>query len=419
MLTRLPRTRPMIRTLKRVIDVEGYRTVTSDDLLNMSLSDYQDLRREITLRRMEGAPRYLCNECGHPVYAPRNRISGAYWKHFSGAPQDCPWWTGDPSSTDEVSERQFHGQQESPLHHKLKYLVAELLERDGKYSNVVVDEHLIGVNGRRKPDVRADYADRPLAFELQLSTTQLPIILERELFYERERRYLIWLTWDFAPCSLPAVRQAFLDIRTAHNDNLFTLDAETVAESRRRSAFVFRVLWWREGQCLSKLVTLDDLQWPASGLPFAVAPPPPWHVDLKTRWASVPVESDTYYDVRRRQWAELAGRIGLGCLTEFDEETEHLIALVNCLLSLELGRPVASRQKNLAEVMNTFLYAESRHPYARIFEYVAKVTGNGVLLERPSVRQKLHTAKAVAQAGKESPAAHIVRVLFPEWAKRR
>ncbi len=91
------------------------------------------------------------------------------------------------------------------------------------------------------------------------------------------------MTWDFSPLPLAEVRQAFLDIRTAHNGNLFTMDAETIAQSRRLNAFALRVLWWCESHCCSKLVTLDELQWPANGLPFAVAPAPPWHAEFKAR----------------------------------------------------------------------------------------------------------------------------------------
>lgn len=403
------------RTLKRVIDADGYRTITSDALLQMSLSEYQQLRRDVTIRKRTGAPRYFCQECGHAVYAPRHRQTGPYWRHFTGAPEDCPWWTGTPSSADQISKHQFHGQQESPLHHRLKYLISELLLLDGRSTSIIVEEKVIGVDGYRRPDVKAEFSGRPLAFELQLSTTQFPIIIARELFYEAEGRHLIWLTWDFVACKLDEVRQAFLDIRTSHNDNLFTIDEETVVASRSRGCFVFRVLWWQEGECISKLVTLDDLAWPASGLAFAVAPPPPWHVDFKTRWIGLPTEWAASIKPRRELWVELTRKLNLDDLTENHSDTQHVTSLLNCLLSLEAKRPIGSKQKNLIEMANSFLNTDQRHRYVKIFEYAARVSGNTDLLARTSVRDKISRARLAPQVSKASSAAKIVRSLFPNW----
>jgi Family of unknown function (DUF6035) len=414
------RPRPPKRTLKRVVDVDGYRIITSDELLAMGLADYQRLHRDATYRRLEKRPRYLCDLCGHPVYVSKRWVA-PQWAHYKNAPATCPWWTSSPSSIDEVSRRQFQGRQESPLHYRLKYLVAELLAQDGRVSDIVVDERLVGVDGYRNPDVRADFAGRPLAFELQLATTQLPIILSRELFYDREGRHLIWLTWNFEPCHLINVRQAFLDIRTAHNDNLFSMDEETVRESRRRGTFVFRVLWWSAEGCRSKLVTLDELLWPANGLAYAVAPPPPWHTDFRNRWlAMLDMEGIDRYNTWNLLWAELLDAAGGVPAGDTVPAPEDATALIDCLLSLELGRPIGSKQRNLVEVANTFLHREERHRYSKIFRHAAQISENGELLNRPSVRAKLEAAeKSWQMIGGDALEVRIIRMLFPDWVGRK
>jgi competence CoiA-like predicted nuclease len=119
-----------------------------------------------------------------------------------------------------VGARQFAGAQESPLHKRLKFLIAELLSDDPNAQNdVEIDTRLDGKIGYRKPDVRVTYADRPMAFEIQLSSTQLPTIIARENFYTSEGRSLIWIAWNPDLGIKSDTPQAFLDILTRSESN--------------------------------------------------------------------------------------------------------------------------------------------------------------------------------------------------------
>ncbi|WP_281277541.1 DUF6035 family protein [Hankyongella ginsenosidimutans] len=111
------------------------------------------------------------------------------------------------------------GAQESPLHLRVKNLVAELLNADPltEPGSVVVDEYVVCGEIRRRPDVRATYDGKPIAIEIQLATTQIPIIVAREDFYQREGRHLIWLTWNFVPVERAHLLTAFEDIFYSHN----------------------------------------------------------------------------------------------------------------------------------------------------------------------------------------------------------
>jgi len=434
------------RVLKRALDAEELRIITSDELLKMSAEAYQQIRRGVTIGVKTGAARYLCSRCGHPVYAPNYR-TGPGWKHYGREPIDCEWWTGKTSSVDEVSARQFQGQQESPLHNKVKNLVADLLRADSRVTDVVVDEVLHGSTGYKKPDVRAEFGGRPIAVELQLSTTQIPVIVERELFYRHEGRHLIWLTWDFEPRPYAEVRQAFRDIATAHHENLFTLDAQAIAESRRRSCLVFRVLWWRGGVCHEKLVTLNDLVWCDDGLPFAVARPKPAALPLssavvspgqptrpksrglvfsvrsaekfKERWVQRTEELTSWQLFGDDLWLDLLEVAGVNGLQHDHEKASVVIDVLNLALSFECGYPVGSRQTNLAELLTTFLATERRHPYALLAKKLAGASGHAELLERSAIKKKIETAMLVTQLGGSSDAVKVLTVLFPQWVKRK
>lgn len=393
------------------------QSISSDSLMGMSMDDYQMVRRYATRARLDGQARYVCGLCGHAVYAPREPRTGLpYWKHHAGAPEDCPWWTGVPSDVNTVSGRQFAGAQESPLHVKVKNIVGELLSLDvrTKPGSVIVDKYLLTDAGRRRPDVRAVYDDTPMVVEVQLATTQIPIIIQREDFYESEAIRLLWLTWNFEPPSpdgrLPS---SFEDIFYSHNKNLFAMDDETVRLSRQEGVMFLRAFWMCDEMWMSKLVKLSELHWLPSGRAFAVPPELPWSEDFLARWRAV-------IDDRRSQWREREA-----LLTELAEKVSHVSddwraleeadigSLINCLLTLLDGHPVGSQQKNLVEVLNTFFYAERRQRYARLVRRFAELTGRSDALKTPSVQAKLTIALNVMQDGPQSVAGCVALRLFP------
>ncbi|MCA0207216.1 MAG: competence protein CoiA [Proteobacteria bacterium] len=411
------RNKPEIRTLKQAIRLSDCRSVSSDELLAMNLDEYHALRRRATVDWAKRVPTFACEKCGHPVYAPLvPRTKRPQWKHRSGAPVDCPWWTGDPSSVDAVSARQFQGAQESPLHAKIKSIVAECLRGDPLTSegSVVVDEYLLGEDGRRRPDVRADHGGRPLAFEIQLATTQLPIIVAREEFYNSVGRHLIWVTWNFEPEEPSRLRATLQDIFVSHQRNIFSLDPGVVARSLSERCFYLRAFWEHSAGWQSKEVLLQDLTWPPNGLPFAVARAPAWHVDFLRRWRSAsPLDGMSNRD-RQSLLAELIDHIEI---EEADVQllvTYEIPAVINAVLSLVDGTPVGSRQRNNAEVVNTFLRPELRRRYARLLRHFVLALPDQRLMERPSVRDAFKLALQMQQVGRTHLAGHVVLTLFPE-----
>ncbi|WP_245482467.1 DUF6035 family protein [Mesorhizobium sp. M4A.F.Ca.ET.050.02.1.1] len=393
------------------------QTISSDELVAAGPDRYHEIRRTATRARNEKTDVFVCENCGYAVYAPREpRTRLPYWRHRKGAPTDCPWWTGDPSSIDEVNASQFQGAQESPLHLKIKNTIAELLNADPltEPGSVVTDEYLVTAEGRRRPDVRAVYAEKPIAVEVQLATTQIPIIDARESFYEREGRHLIWLTWNFVPVDRSRMLTAFEDIFYSHNKNLFSFDEEVLAVSKADGSARVRAFWEGENGWESKVVRLTDLTWPETGLPFAVAPRPPWHEDFRARWLDATSENGTRYPDRIHLLDELASKLNMeavdgAALSEADFES-----LLNCMLSFVLKRSVGSRQRNLAEVINTFLAGSRRHGFARLMRKVVVSTGSGELLDRASVQGKFAIAEQEPQDGPETVTGRIALMLFPE-----
>jgi hypothetical protein len=94
-------------------------------------------------------------------------------------------------------------------------------------------------------------------------------------------------------------------------------------------------------------------------------------------------------------------------------EESDVPALLNATLSFVEGRPVGSAQRNLTEVINTFLYSVPRHKYASIIRTVMSRTAPAVLT-RESVSGKFNCAMQVEQDGEESIAGRVLRLIFPE-----
>lgn len=397
------------------------QTITSDELLAADADRYQEIRRTATRARNENRDVYVCENCGFAVYAPRapnTRLP--YWRHRKGAPKDCPWWTGDPGTLDEISARQFQGAQESPLHQKIKYAIADQLNADPQTEagTVIVDQNVIGENGRRRPDVRATYGGRKIAIEVQLATTQIPIIDARESFYEREQRFLIWVTWNFIPVERSRMRTAFEDIFYSHNKNLFSLDEEALELSKADGSTRLRVFWEMDGKWQSKLIALSELNWPEKGLPYAVAPAPEWHIDFRERWLKATSGIGTPQPDRGVLLNEIAEKVGMEGIDRKILEEADFDHLLNCILSFVSNHPIGSGQQNLVEVINTFLMVPRRHGFARLMRKVLVSTGHSELLLRPSVQKKFEIADQEIQDDHKTITGRVALKLFPELFSR-
>ena len=413
------------RTLLRAVDLSTRRVIISDDLLRLDPDAYQQVRRAAVAARRERLPRYACDLCGHPVYAPKEpRTKLPYWRHNKGAPRTCDWWTGEPGTIDQNSARQFDGLQESPLHLWLKNWVGEALKSDASTEDgsVFVDEYLITEAGRRRPDVRATYDGRRVAFEIQLSSTQLPIIDAREHFYTREGFNLVWLTWNFQPVELSKMITAFNDIFHSHSHNIFSLDREVIERSERDRTVCIRAFWNHGDGWHSKVMPLAELQWLGSGLPCAVTPPPPpipWREDFIARWRTAIIVDERLYKTRAALFEELIEQLELVGSTPASLSDALVHILINTILSLIDKAPFGTRQSNLTEVLNTFLQLTSRHSCARLIKAVVKATGNEALLERATTKAKLDAAWRTPQLSRSSVEGRIALGLFPHLFETR
>lgn len=205
------------------------------------------------------------------------------------------------------------------------------------------------------------------------------------------------------------------DIFYSHNKNLFSIDRDLIERSRTERRFHVRVYWERESAWQTDIFSLQGLTWPESGLPYAVAPPPPWHLDFRNRWLAMRNCPTAGWKDVEFLLNEASERAGLPWSNHYDYVEEQIPDLVDCLVSLQTKRPVGSRQKHLSELLNTFLALRERHRFARLVWYAMKAAGLADLRQRPSISRKLIAAREVNQDDRESPAGKLAPAIFPEW----
>lgn len=412
----------MKRTLQRVVRLSDLKVITSDDLLDADEDSYHEIRRLATTHHNVKRTAFACEKCGYSVYAPREPSTRRpYWRHYLGAPNSCPWWTGNPKNISDISAKIFKGKQESALHYRLKYEIEKILINDplAAPDSIYVEKSIISNGGIRRPDVQVKYGGKLIAFELQLATTQLPIIVAREEFYAQEGRNLIWLTWNFNPDERKYLTSSLEDIFYSHSKNIFSLDYDLISESFAKNKFMLRVFWKCSSNWKSKIVTLHELIWPSSGLPYAIKSEADWHREFLKKWIDSTTNRGTPWKIRRELLVEISRNTNINGISEEMLDELDIGSFINVILSLVLNKPIGSSQKNVIEIVNTFLSSKRRYRFAKILKGVIEKTNNSKILERQTVLKKFQSAEIVEQDTRHDVAGKIVLKLFPELFKKQ
>lgn len=406
--------RPRIRQILTAIDLETLTEISASDLLDFDIGRHT--RQSADKQKKSDQP-FICKKCENPVIVPMHWKTREYYFKHLGNQVDCPWTSESSITVDAASACIFGGQQEGPLHKRIKSELGALLADLPDVEKCWIDERYYNSAGDwKKPDLRFSMGGQNFAIEIQLATTQRPIITERNQFYIKEGVPLIWVTWQPNLLELRNYPASVIDIATDHNDNLFSVDNETFDESRKSDSLKFRVHWWQGSLCHNKLISLSDLIIQDGRLPYAIEKPIKWYDQFKVDWIASYDGKHIHYAELRELWAKLVVGLETGGLTLSDELDWAVVALINTMLSLERGKVIGSSQKNLTEVIHTFITTAERQPMARIIEHAIRRSSHGELLDRPKTKELLAEAKATKQVSQQSIEATIARQLFPGWS---
>jgi Family of unknown function (DUF6035) len=235
----------IVMTLNITIKPDSYSEPAHDiaikEVLNCNTGEFIDSRKliyelrhdEIVRHRVavrerwrSENPIYRCALCNVPVALLTNPQKRWFFRH-STEDCDCPAKTKSALNHEEIQARKFNGVKESDPHKKIKRLLMEGLEADPSFSNVATEKLVLSYSDtqmRRRPDVQANYGGTSFAFEIQLSTTFLDVIIGRKTFYRDEGWQLLWVLPMFSPDYRRMVED---DILFTNNSNIFVINEET------------------------------------------------------------------------------------------------------------------------------------------------------------------------------------------------
>lgn len=191
-----------------------------------------------------GWPRLVCPMCGVTLFLASSMRKNFYLRHRS-EDGSCPAVTHGGLTEAEMRAMKYRGAQESDAHLRTKELLVRSLACDPSFSDVLVEatwRASEGLVGLRRPDVSARCGELRTAFEVQLSTTFLDVVLGRKRFYREEGAALVWVLPSFHPSYR---RMTTDDILFGNNSNILVVDDATVAASIAARQLIVRV-WHRQ-----------------------------------------------------------------------------------------------------------------------------------------------------------------------------
>ena len=275
-----------IRTVEDILNLETGENITASVLLdNMESDDIILLRRKMRTANREGKPILVCAECLTKLELRCNKLSRKnrgkdyyFFKHYKDV-KECSIKTDSHLPVGVLLARKYENVKESIPHIELKNRLGYIIMQFHSPKIISIDSKFyfdkFGGREKRKPDVYAVIGDKEYAFEIQLNTTFLSVIEEREAFYERNNVSILWIFKNF-PLEDGLQRLTQKDIYVPNRLNAFVLDNEMLNLSIERKKLHLRVYYktflvdgWKIcSQWNTKIVTIEDLTYTGNCKPF-------------------------------------------------------------------------------------------------------------------------------------------------------
>lgn len=419
---------------------------------------YGDLiatRLRVRTRLKNEVPEFACALCGTAAYIVSNQRKNFFFRH-TVEDGSCTAKTRGDLTEQEIRARKYHGLQESEAHKRIKGLILRGLSADPKFHSVLEERtwrSSSDPNQRRQPDVQARLGDLRLAFEIQLSTTFLDVVVGRREFYRGENALLVWILGSFDP---EYRRLTTDDMLFSNNANILVADSETVALSEASGVLHLRCVHRRPNRngdeiaatWEERVVSFHELTVDVEGQRVFVfdyeraekailaeieadrnTAKELFEEELRTAFLERWREHGSLYMQRYEHdavWRELRQRLPeRGVPLPGPDVDRELTALINAVLSAQDGQPLGWHFKKLIEVGH---HLAEHHPRLLLaYGYAIKEFDRAALLrdQDKSDRWK-RRSDMIAEALRSRDETYmppaellpLMHLLFPSIAKR-
>ena len=237
------------RTIDTVVDVETGKEIYAKDFFGQSENEIFKMRTELQKAIYLHHPKYICKYCGQMV-----KISGrktergvpTFFSHLRDS-DDCDYKTTTGRTKREIERENYSKCNEGERHKKLKDLLATFLLKTSGVTNVRTENTMPGnhpILNWRRPDVAVSYRGQEIIFELQLSSTFVSVITERDLFYRLNKKFIIWVfNFDDQSEHVNLNNMVVKDVYYNHKLNIFIFDKAAQDESERRGELILKCNW--------------------------------------------------------------------------------------------------------------------------------------------------------------------------------
>lgn len=317
------------RTIDTVIDLENDKEIYAKQFFSQPESIIFKKRTELEKAIYLRKPMYVCKYCGQMVKISGRKTERGVARFFSHLrdSNDCDYKTTTGRTRREINREKYARCNEGERHKFLKTEIAKYLELTNGVTDVRTENTVKGnhpILRWRRPDVIANYRDQEVVFELQLSTTFVSVIAERDLFYRLNKKHIIWVSnFDEQGEHVDLTNMMVKDIYYNNRMNLFIFDLDAQRKSEELGELVLKCNWitpdgsWQypNGNTSDKLggkyIRLSDLTFDNTYKPYYVDAEQAYyasHPEYKMKVVSIEEENKEILAELDRQWEEELSR---------------------------------------------------------------------------------------------------------------
>lgn len=230
--------------INEIINHETGELINTKELLTTDAENIHKMRNRLENAFQLNKKYLVCAYCGQNLKL-RSDHNKKYQMHFAHIhdSNDCPIKTDCNLNKTEILALKYNGCKESEAHKRIKNSIYEILCADKRFSNPMTETIIKDFAERkkwRKPDIQCEFNNQKIVLELQLSTTFLSVIVERDIFYKNNDIPLIWIFDKFDPAD---TRFTDKDIFYNNNCNAFVFDEECYEISKNKNGFYLKVFY--------------------------------------------------------------------------------------------------------------------------------------------------------------------------------